>query len=163
MTFRASAGFRRSIAAVFAAALVCTAAAVAVASTSRAKVGTAQEQTFGTILVGGNGRTLYMLTRDSWNKSTCYGACAQAWHPDYTSGRPVVVQGSGLVSHRLGTARRRNGSLQATFHGHPLYFYSGDTAPGNMYGEGLYQFGGYWYVLGPLGNPKKPGFNPGSY
>lgn len=165
MTLRAGAVFRSkgTVAAGLAAALLLIAAAVAMASSTPAKVGSTQEQTYGTIVVGGNGQTLYMLTRDGWNKSHCYGACAKTWRPDYTHARPVLVPGSGLQAHRLGTARRKNGSLQVTYHGHPLYFYSGDVKPGDMNGEGAYQFNGYWYVLGPLGKPKEPGFNPGSY
>lgn len=165
MTFRAGAVFigKRSVAAVLAAVLICTAAAVAMARSTGARVGTAQEATYGAILVGGNGHTLYMRTRDQWNKSTCYGACAKTWSPDYTHGHPTVVSGSGLNPQRLGTTRRRNGSLQVTFRGHPLYFYSGDPSSGDMFGEGNYGFGAYWYVLGPLGKAKKPGFSPGSY
>jgi len=162
MTVREGAGLRAKgrIAAILAAVLVCATAAVAIASTTRARVGT-QQGKLGTMLAGGNGHTLYLFMRD---KSSCYGACAKAWPPDYTHGTPAAITGSGVNSKLLGTTRRKSGALQATYNGHPLYFFSGDSKPGDMHGENANAFGGHWYVVGTSGKAKKPVvFNPGSY
>jgi predicted lipoprotein with Yx(FWY)xxD motif len=72
--------------------------------------------------------------------------------------------GSGVNPKLIGTTRRRSGALQATYNGHPLYFYSGDVNPGDMHGENQYEYGGYWYAIGPAGLLKKPVvFDPGAY
>lgn len=167
MSVRRRAGFRGSwrVVAVLLAVLACS-AAVAVASSSHARVGSGQGKR-GAMLVGGNGYTLYLFTADWYGKSYCYASngCTQVWHPDYTNGNPTAIAGSGVKSSLLGTIRRKNGWLQVTYNKHPLYFYSGDTSPGDMHGENLPQFGGHWYVVGPTsGKAKKPVvFNPGSY
>jgi predicted lipoprotein with Yx(FWY)xxD motif len=51
----------------------------------------------------------------------------------------------------LGTTARSNGTKQATYNGHPLYTYAGDTTPGQTTGEGLNQFGAEWYAVSPQG------------
>ena len=44
--------------------------------------------------------------------------------------------------------------IQVTYNGWPLYFYAGDTAPGDTNGQGQ---GGVWYVVDPTGNPIEGG------
>ena len=103
----------------------------------------------GTILVDGKGRTVYLFEKDTGATSNCYGACAGIWPPVLTKGAPVA--GSGAQSSLLGTTKRTNGTLQVTYAGHPLYYYAGDSKPGQTSGEGLDEFGAKWYVLGPNG------------
>lgn len=103
----------------------------------------------GNVVVGPHGRTLYMLTADGTNHSTCYSSCAHNWPPLITTGRPHA--GSGLSATLVGTALRANGTRQVTYKGHPLYYFSGDTAAGQTNGEGLFAFGGYWYVVNASG------------
>lgn len=153
----------RRITAVLIAIFVCTATAVAATTSGRARLGTTEGK-LGEMLVGGNGYTLYAFTADKNGVSSCYGSCFQVWRPDFTSKKPTAVGGSGVNHGLLGTTRRKSGAYQATYNGHPLYFYVGDTQPGTMHGENLYQFGGSWYVVGPGGRVKKPVvFNPGAY
>ena len=47
----------------------------------------------------------------------------------------------------LGTIRRPDGSLQATYDGHPLYTYIGDSSRGQNTGNKLDLNGGYWYEV----------------
>jgi len=58
----------------------------------------------------------------------------------------------GLDAGKVGTTRRRDGSMQVTYNGHPLYYYVGDRNAGDTSGQGLDQFGAEWYVLAPSGN-----------
>jgi predicted lipoprotein with Yx(FWY)xxD motif len=105
----------------------------------------------GTILVDSQGRTLYLWQADTGAKSACTGACAAAWPPLVTTGKPTA--GSGVTSSLLGTVRRANGTDQVTYHGHPLYRFEGDTASRQTNGQGSTGFGAPWYVLSPRGNP----------
>ena len=118
-------------------------------SSSAAKVGTASSQ-IGRILVDSHGRTLYLFAKDKNGKSTCYGLCAGYWPALTTRGKPKAI--SGARTALLGTTRRKDGRLQVTYRGHPLYRFSGDTGAGQTSGEGLTDFGGGWWAVSPAGN-----------
>ena len=103
----------------------------------------------GKVLVDGNGRTLYLFEADKGTMSKCDGACASAWPPLTTSGKPTA--GAGVVAAKLGTAKRADGTTGVTYDGHPLYTYAGDGAPGQTTGEGLTDYGAPWYALSAAG------------
>jgi predicted lipoprotein with Yx(FWY)xxD motif len=105
--------------------------------------------TLGQILVGTNGKTLYLFEADTSAASNCSGACAQAWPPLTTSGG--VNAAGGASPSLVGTTARNDGSIQVTYAGHPLYFYIGDRNPGDANGEGSMAFGAGWDVLAPSG------------
>jgi predicted lipoprotein with Yx(FWY)xxD motif len=111
---------------------------------SAAKVGD-----LGTILVDSEGRTLYDFHKDKGSTSACYGACASAWPPLLTEGNPQA-QGPADRS-MLGTTKRKDGTVQVTYNGWPLYTYAGDQSPGEANGNDISQFGGEWYALQPNG------------
>ena len=100
----------------------------------------------GTILVDQDGKTLYLFEADSQNKSNCSGGCLSLWPPVDADGKATA--GSGVTAGMIGTA---TGSSQVTYAGHPLYWFSGDTAAGDTNGEGLTDFGGAWYAVSPAG------------
>jgi predicted lipoprotein with Yx(FWY)xxD motif len=102
--------------------------------------------TVGEVLVDVRGRTLYLRAIDALRKSTCYGSCASAWPPFVTSGKPRA--GSGVKQALLGTAKRKDATLQVTYAGHPLYFFGQDTKAGQISGQAS---GGTWWVLGASG------------
>jgi predicted lipoprotein with Yx(FWY)xxD motif len=159
---RLDGGFRNSrrIAMVLTAIFVFAAAAAAVARSTAATVTTHQGK-LGKMLAGRNGHTLYLFTHDRSAKSSCYKTCAATWQPDLTHARPVAAAGSGVNAQLLGTTRRMNGTLQVTYKGHPLYFFTGDKKPGSMHGENINAFGGHWYAVSTKGAAIKP-FNPGN-
>jgi predicted lipoprotein with Yx(FWY)xxD motif len=109
----------------------------------------------GTILVDANGRTLYLFEKDQPNQSACAGACASAWPIDHTSAAPKA--GGQATASLLGTIKRSDGSMQVTYNQHPLYYYAGDTAAGQLNGQGLNAFGAGWDVLSPSGNKIEGG------
>lgn len=109
---------------------------------SAAKVGD-----LGTILVTSEGMTLYDFHKDQGGKSACYDACAAAWPPLLTEGNPQA-QGAAERS-MIGTTKRRDGTVQVTYNGWPLYTYVGDQAPGEANGNDVDQFGAEWYALQP--------------
>ena len=100
----------------------------------------------GDILADGAGRTLYVFTADSGGTSTCYDSCADNW-PALTSDTAPQL-GAGLTAADFGTTARTDGSTQVTFHNMPLYYYAGDTAPGQTNGQGLFS---KWYVVDASG------------
>jgi predicted lipoprotein with Yx(FWY)xxD motif len=99
----------------------------------------------GMVLVDSNGLTLYDFHKDKGGASACYGACAEGWPPLITEGEPQV--GNGASAARLGTTERKDGSLQVTYAGHPLYTYVVDKKPGEANGNDVNAFGGQWYAL----------------
>jgi predicted lipoprotein with Yx(FWY)xxD motif len=139
---------RRMIAALALAAAVALVVAGTGSAASRATVKTRHGK-LGTFLVGGNGRTLYLFEKDKTSKSTCTGQCAQFWPPLLTSGKPKAA-GKAKAS-LFGTTKRSDGKVQVTYKGHPLYYFSQDTKPGDTMGEGFNAFGAKWYVLAPSG------------
>ena len=94
-----------------------------------------------TVLTNSKGFTLYSFAPDTPTTSKCNGTCAQNWPP--VNG-PATAAG---VTGTFGTIKRSDGSVQATFDGHPLYTYIGDTAPGQNKGNGLNASGGLWHEL----------------
>ena len=117
-------------------------------SGAAAALGT-KTSSLGTFLVDSKGRTLYLWDADHGSKSTCSGACAQAWPPLTTTGTPKA---SGAVkASLLGTTKRADGSSEVTYAGHPLYYFAGDTQPGQTTGQGSNGFGAPWWVVSPAG------------
>ena len=104
----------------------------------------------GKILVDSQGKTLYLFQQDTGTKSTCSGGCATAWPPLRASGKPTA--GGGATASMIGTTPRSDGKPQVTYNGHPLYYYQGDSNPGDTNGQGVNAFGAPWYVLSPSGN-----------
>jgi predicted lipoprotein with Yx(FWY)xxD motif len=103
----------------------------------------------GKILVDAKGRTLYDFVIDKGTMSVCYGACASLWPPYTTNGEPVA--GPGVSKGLIGTAKRKDGTTEVTYAGHPLYYYAPDVKRGQISGQALNQFGAPWYVLAPDG------------
>jgi predicted lipoprotein with Yx(FWY)xxD motif len=104
----------------------------------------------GQILVDGNGRTVYLWEVDKSSTSNCYDACRNAWPPVLTTGKPLA--GTGINASLLGTSARSDGQLEVVYNGHPLYYFIADKKPGDNTGQGINNFGGPWYVVGPSGN-----------
>src|SRR3954466_6952274 len=87
---------------------------------------TAHSSRFGQILFDGKGFVLYAFTKDPRSRSACYGACATAWPPYIVKSAPRAA--AGAKRSLLGTNRRRDGKLQVTYAGRPLYYYVGDRS-----------------------------------
>jgi predicted lipoprotein with Yx(FWY)xxD motif len=135
-----------SIAAVSVAALAMLGASAAVAGPAAATAagGTLQTVRIGgvTVLANAKGLTLYSFAPDTATRSACYGSCAAYWPP--VTG--PVTAGPG-VTGKLATIKRSDRSVQATYDGHPLYTYVGDSAPGQAHGNDLNLNGGLWHEV----------------
>lgn len=95
-----------------------------------------------TVLTNAKGFTLYSFAPDTPAKSNCNGSCAAYWPPV-----PGPVTAAAGVTGRLGTIKRSDGSAQATYNGHPLYTYIGDTSSGQAKGNNLNLNGGLWHEI----------------
>jgi predicted lipoprotein with Yx(FWY)xxD motif len=139
---------KRKLALILATAGLLTVAGIAGASTLATSVGVTQSK-FGSVLADGHSRSLYLFDRDANGKSSCYGGCAGEWPPLIASGKPHAKP--GVKAALLGRTKRRDGRWQVTYKGHPLYTFAGDTSRGQTNGEGLDDFGGWWYLVSPAG------------
>lgn len=127
------------------------------ASTRRHEAGgqpvvTTEKSKYGSVLATKHRRTLYLLTADSRDHSTCAGACAGVWPPLLVKSKHLSSH--GVESRLLGTIRHGK-EWQVTYAGHPLYTYSGDSGGGQVYGEGIVSYGGTWYVVDAKGKAVK--------
>jgi predicted lipoprotein with Yx(FWY)xxD motif len=102
----------------------------------------------GTVLVNSQGKTLYWFAIDTSTASKCTGTCAHYWPP--VLGKPTAMSGTSLPK-ALGSITRSGGQVQATYDGHPLYTYIGDSGPGATGGNGLTLSGGLWWAMTPTG------------
>ena len=109
----------------------------------------------GTVLVNGQGQTLYLLTSEKGGKVTCTASngCTKFW-PEITlpQGTTAAKAGSGVEPSLLGSVKDASGNVEVTYHGWPVYTYVGDSGPGVAHGQGLTSFGGTWYVLNASGD-----------
>ncbi len=156
-------GGRRRLAVVLAVTMVVGASAVSQAAPSRggrASGGmpvaaharlTLRSSEYGKVIFDAHGRVLYLFAADHSAKSTCYGVCAAAWPPMLTKGAPTA--GPGLNAKLVGTTKRRDGSLQVTYNGHPLYYYSADMR-GKIMCQHANMHGGFWFVVKANGTPN---------
>ena len=102
-------------------------------------VGIATDSSIGQYLINATGHALYTYTQDtpSSGSSSCNGGCIAAWPAFYTAN--ITVQ-SGINASKFGTITRAGGAMQTTYNGWPLYFYKGDTRPGEASGNNVAGF-----------------------
>jgi predicted lipoprotein with Yx(FWY)xxD motif len=117
-----------------------------------ANISLANAGDLGMVLVEGEGMTVYDFHKDKGGMPSCYGACAEAWPPVLTSGAPQP--GNGASASMLGTVKRKDGTTQVTYAGHPLYTFVEDKKPGDAKGNDVSAFGAQWYAL--KGNGEEP-------
>ena len=93
--------------------------------------------------------TVYLFMPDAQSAPTCTDSCAEAWPPLTVDEVGQVTAGDGVDATLLSTAEHPTAGTQVTYNGWPLYFFSGDSAPGDTNGQAQ---GDAWYVLDPTGN-----------
>jgi predicted lipoprotein with Yx(FWY)xxD motif len=126
------------------------------ASNASVTVSAARLPGLGSVLVNGNGRTLYVLASEKGGKVTCTasGGCTTVWPPAVLpSGMAQGIAGSGVQASLLGTVTAAAGDVRLTYGGWPLYTFEGDAGSGTAKGQGVKDSFGLWWVLSPSGNP----------
>ena len=105
---------------------------------------------YGQMLFDRSGQAIYLFDKEKTSTPACYDSCAEAWPPVLTKGLP---QASGNARPGLlGITRRKDGSKQVTYAGHPLYFYAHEE-PNQVLCHNVSEFGGLWLVVTPNGDP----------
>ena len=102
-----------------------------------------QNKEIGRYLADAEGMTLYYFTKDSTDKSTCFGFCLDRWLVFYTR---VATVPAGMDINDFNVITRADGRKQSTYKGRPLYYFTGDSRPGDIRGQGV---GENWYVVAP--------------
>ncbi len=113
-------------------------------------VSASESPELGMVLVDSEGFTVYSFAKDKGSTSSCYTACAETWPPVIATGKPAA--GEGATSSDLGTTKRKDGTLQVTYAGHPIYTFVDDQGPGEANGNGSTAFGGEWSALDESGS-----------
>jgi predicted lipoprotein with Yx(FWY)xxD motif len=111
-----------------------------------AELNVVNDPALGEILVGKDGMTLYMFTRDEPNTVNCTGDCLNNWPPLVTQGNPVL--GAGVDETLVDTAELPDGRMIVTYNGMPLYYFANDSMAGHTNGQGV---GTVWFVVSPEG------------
>jgi predicted lipoprotein with Yx(FWY)xxD motif len=102
----------------------------------------------GDILADSEGRTVYVFTKDEPGVSNCYDQCAQNW-PALTVEPGTALNAASGVNAKLGTTQCKDGSMQLTINGIPVYYFFQDARPGDTNGQGV---GSVCFALDPDGN-----------
>lgn len=136
-------------------------AATAAVHSSAPSVKLADNATFGKMLVGPTGRTLYRYTVDSKgvNRCTKVAVCAKYWPQLLVKAGTKPTAGAGVKASLLGTIKAAHGKAQVTYAGYPLYYFAGDTKAGATSGQG---FESKWYVVDTKGALVKHAASSGS-
>jgi predicted lipoprotein with Yx(FWY)xxD motif len=127
--------------------------AATAAAASGAAVVKVMKTDLGEVITDAEGMTMYDFHKDKGTTSSCYGACAEAWPPLLTEGKPTAA--GGAEASLIGVTKRKDGTEQVTYAGHPLYGFVEDQKPGETNGNDVSGFGAQWYALEPGG--KEPG------
>jgi predicted lipoprotein with Yx(FWY)xxD motif len=104
----------------------------------------------GDVLVDGEGRTLYVLTKDQGDQTACTGECATNWPALKSDAAPAA--GTGVDAAKLAVAKQADGTSQVTYDGMLLYYFAGDSKAGDVNGQGV---GDVWWMLSPDGQQIK--------
>jgi predicted lipoprotein with Yx(FWY)xxD motif len=110
------------------------------------------------VLTNSAGLTLYWFAPDTSTTSKCTGSCATYWPPV----KGPATEGSG-VTGTVGVITRPDGTMQATYNGHPLYTYAADGGPGQNKGDGLNVSGGVWHEVTLSGAAPANSASPSSH
>lgn len=123
---------------------------------AQASLSVQKSEQLGEYIADGTGKALYLFKADTQGKggkeatSACHDKCAGAWPPFITSDKPSP--GDGVNASLIGAIERRDGTMQVTYNGWPLYYFVKDQKPGDTNGQDIEGFGEEWYLLTPAGD-----------
>ncbi len=118
---------------------------IAIDDMGKYSINLAINDTLGTYLVNQTGFALYYFMNDAPGNgiSNCSGKCAEIWPPFYAKNITVA---KNLNTTDFTSQIREDGRWQTAYRGWPLYLYSKDTKPKDVYGQG---FNKVWSIVNP--------------
>lgn len=108
-------------------------------------VGYVKSEKLGNYLTDSSGMTLYTFADDKKLQSTCYGECAKNWMPFKWDTTQKWETLNDVQAKKMNAVKRSDGTYQTAYGEKPLYYYAGDTRPGDVNGNGL--GGGKWSIV----------------
>src|SRR5262245_11123951 len=114
-------------------------AAIMLTTSAALAVGGTGDTSAGKAFVSDRGFTLYTLSSDKSNYSTCYAKCTKIWPPYRATAGAKYKRGWSIIT-------RRDGTRMWAYKGHPLYTFFKDKQPGDAYGKGVHDNWGWWHV-----------------
>lgn len=142
------------LAAVLTGGVMLSGSVAAVAQDAATTLTVRESPEHGNYIAGGEGMSLYMFEADTQGQgeaaaeTTCYDDCAEAW-PPLIGEEPQA--GEGVQADLIDTIERRDGQMQVTYNGWPLYYFVRDQNPGDTTGHDVEGFGAEWYLVAPDG------------
>lgn len=142
------------LAAVLTGALSISGSVAAVAQDAATTLTVRESPEHGSYIADGEGMSLYMFEADTQGQgetaaeTTCYDDCAEAW-PPLIGEEPQA--GEGAQADLIDSIERRDGQMQVTYNGWPLYYFVRDQNPGDTTGHDVEGFGAEWYLVAPDG------------
>ncbi|MDR6550195.1 hypothetical protein [Paenibacillus qinlingensis] len=106
-------------------------------------VKTSKSDSLGTYLTDSNGMALYLFAKDKLDPNACVGNCLVNWPIFYDANLTVS---SDLIKSDFGVLTRKDGTLQSTYKGWPLYYWIKDQYPGDTTGQNVSKV---WFVINP--------------
>jgi predicted lipoprotein with Yx(FWY)xxD motif len=117
---------------------------------SDGKLALSAKEAFGEYVTDGKGRALYLFEKDKNSLSRCYEKCAEVWPPFVVSTNKIRAE--DVDKALIGMIERKDGRLQVTYDGRPLYYYIKDQKrPGSTKGHDVHDDFGEWYLVAPSG------------
>ncbi|WP_214316689.1 COG4315 family predicted lipoprotein [Nonomuraea sediminis] len=116
-----------------------------VANQAAAQTVKAAKTKLGEVIVTGKGMTLYHFEKEEDGTPACYGPCTGEWKPYITQGKPTATEGAKV--DQVSMVARKDGTMQVTYGGHPVYTYADDKKPGDTTGQEKNEFGAEWYAV----------------
>ena len=137
-----------ALGAIAAAALIAVVATALAAGSSLTLGSNANSMLGKPVVVNPQGRTLYRLSPETSKHLLCKSKeCLTNWPAQTVKSAGTKLKAGSGVKGKLALLHRSNGTFQVTLNGLPLYRYAGDSAKGDVNGEGIESFGGTWHAV----------------
>jgi predicted lipoprotein with Yx(FWY)xxD motif len=136
-----------SLAALLAAGVTMSVAGVSISDAASAALQKVTVKPYTGILASAKHHAFYLLSNESGAKIHCRTHCLSIWPPLLVKTSVTSVSVGVGVGGKIGFVKRSSTMKQVTFNGYPIYFFTGDSGPNQVNGQGIVSDGGTWYLV----------------
>lgn len=136
-----------ALAALFAAGVTMSVAGVSISDAATGALQKVTVKPYTGILANAKHHSFYLLSNESGAKIHCKTSCLSIWPPLLVKTSVTSVSVGAGVAGKIGFVKRSSTMKQVTFNGYPIYFFSGDSGPNQVNGQGIVSDGGTWYLV----------------